>query len=120
MTKAIRSKSTKLKNVFSREIEYAIREEFKNGHRYLLPMVKEVGFFGVWRPIVKIYDEYLILDFEKEGGFSREECLQHIQGFKQQQEMLEVRNHRALKYSKIDVSVNAVSDNSGGGGASLF
>lgn len=66
------------------EPKYAIQMIVKGGVATYLPVIKEGNFGSDWMPIVKIYDKYVPLEFEKEGGLTQEECKQHIEAYKQQ------------------------------------
>lgn len=79
---------TKVEDLVRRrnEPQYSIRMITKGREKTYLPMVKEEGYFSKWTPIVKIYDEYLAMNYEKKDGLSRVECQDHIEKFKLQRE----------------------------------
>lgn len=66
------------------ENRYAIQMIVKAGVATYLPVVKESELGAKWIPIVKVYDRYIPLEIEKEGGLSEEECVQHIEEYKKQ------------------------------------
>jgi ribosome biogenesis GTPase A len=60
-------------------------EKKKSGETIYIPQIKEPGF-TTWQQIVKIYNEYIILDFPGQHGLSFEDCMKHLEGYKEQLE----------------------------------
>lgn len=79
-------------------VRFAIRRIQKGDRIEMLPMIKEKGLFNQWRPIVKIYDSFLTLDYEKPGGLTEEECLEHINGCRQQLALIEKESNVKVEY----------------------
>lgn len=73
-----------MKKIFTREHEFAIRKVVQGRTAKMIPVVREPGFLSQWRPIVKLYDTYQILDFEHPKGLTKAECEAHIKGYKKQ------------------------------------
>lgn len=67
----------------------------------LIPVVQEPGMKPrPWRPIVKVYDKYLVMDYEHPAGFTKKECEAHIRGLKQQiddERILSTRSEEIVK-----------------------
>lgn len=76
----------KLLDSFNRkgQPKYAIQMIVKGGVPSYLPVIKEPGFMSRWIPIVQIYDKYIPMEFEKQGGLTQSECIQHIEAYKKQ------------------------------------
>lgn len=66
------------------EPKFAIQMIVKGGVATYLPVVKLGTFGSSWLPIVKVYDKYYPLDYQKEGGLTQEECRDHIEKYKAQ------------------------------------
>lgn len=86
---------------FSKEEEFAIKTVVRGETAIHLPVYKPAGFNTGYTQIVKIYDKYIPLDIEKPGGMSKEECIQHINEFKQQ-----LQEER--KNSRVEVTIEKV------------
>jgi hypothetical protein len=89
-----------LKN--DKELQYAIRKEIlMNGKEKLTPVVREVGLFEGWIPIVKINNEYYAIDVGSEYNYTEKECLGHIEGYKEQLNKLSENNVREVLYEEF-------------------
>lgn len=75
-----------MKSIFSRKKDplFAIQKIVKGGQEKLIPMMRIPGLLSPWRPIVKVYDQYLVMDYEHPKGLSQDQCMQHIQGYQKQ------------------------------------
>lgn len=87
-----------IKQIRNVEHSYSIKREVVGQSFSLYPVVKEPGFFSQWRPIVKLYNEYVIMDYYKPGGLTQSECEQHIKEFNSQVEELKKQSVREVSY----------------------
>lgn len=72
--------------------QFAIKHDvLKSGKEILTPVVryKNRFFKGMWYRIVKVYDRYVMMDIDFIPNLTREECQEHIEGFKKEQLLLE-------------------------------
>lgn len=68
-----------------REHQFAIKKIQVGKTEKMLPVVQEPGMKPrPWRPIVKVYDKYLVMDYEHPAGLTKKECEAHIRGLKKQ------------------------------------
>lgn len=74
------------------EYKFGVRTISKGRTSISVPVVKEPGLLSTWRPIVKIYDNFIVMDYEAPQGLSREDCIGHIQGFRAQLKEQEIEN----------------------------
>jgi hypothetical protein len=69
---------------FTPNAKFAIRKITRGIIVQYLPMVKEKGLFNQWIPIVKIYDRYVAMPYERQGGLNYDQCEEHIKEYKKQ------------------------------------
>lgn len=68
-----------------KEHQFAIKKVKVGATEKMIPVCREPGMKPrSWRPIVKVYDQYLIMDYEHPAGLSKRECEAHIKGLKKQ------------------------------------
>lgn len=91
-----------LKQYFKKKQEpvFAIRKITTGKMITYLPVIKEQGIFNKWTPIVKIYDIYIPLDFEKENGLTYQECKDHIYNYKKQ-----LNRQKEFDYFSMDYEI---------------
>lgn len=90
-----------IKQLTKRNLKFAIQRKEMGATVCMIPVVKEPGLFTQWRPIVKIYNRFLVMDYEKPEGLSERECMSHIQGYKKQVEADIEATHMALHVTEI-------------------
>lgn len=77
---------------------YAIKVLHKCGVTTFLPVYRPKGFGTKYQPIVKVYDRYLTLDIEKDNGLSEEECVAHLEAYKEQIAREKIENAVSVEY----------------------
>lgn len=92
-----------IKELKRKHYEFAIQKVTQGEKIKLLPVAKEPGSFS-WRPIVKVYDYYMLMDHEKENGLTQDECLQHIYKFQEQLEAERKSKEYSKVYTKVTLS----------------
>ena len=65
-------------------VKYCVRIVKTIKGEEFLPMLKAPGLFNDWTPIVKIYNKYHAMNYEKDGGLTIQECYDHIKSYKEQ------------------------------------
>lgn len=90
-----------------KKYRFSIRKLYEGGKVTFLPMVREPGLFPSWRPIVKVYDEYVVMDYEKPGGLTQGECQEHVERFYCALKHKLKRDHLSIEY--IEISTDEVS-----------
>lgn len=96
------------KQLTKRNFKFAIQKKEHGNTVSLIPVMKEPGMLSQWRPIVKVYDKYLVMDYEKPGGLSEKECMAHIRGYKKQVEKELEDAHMVTKVEEIEILEDAV------------
>lgn len=86
------------------EYQFAIQKTTKGSEVKLLPVAKEPGSFS-WRPIVKVYNEYLIFDYEHPIGLTQEECLDHIKQYQLQLKKKSIDSFQAVEYTEVNTEI---------------
>ena len=80
------------------QIKFAIKATSVGGQVTYTPVVKKNSIFSNWTPIVKLYpNEYILLPYEVQG-LTIEECDQHIEGYKAQMILQQVKESTSTQY----------------------
>lgn len=86
--KEAKSIEKKIYNSFNR-FEFAVKKEvLKGGEVIFTPLFREKSKWKIlsgsgWTQIVKLYDEYILLDHPGQHNLTFETCIEHIEGYKQ-------------------------------------
>jgi hypothetical protein len=72
----------------------------KNGSILYTPMAKEPSLFSPWRQIIQIYDKFELMEYPH--IYTKEECYEHINGFKNQ--LTDKENNKIVKTIETEIS----------------
>lgn len=75
----------KYKNFTCKEFTFAVRTVvLNNGKTIFIPMVRSIFAYRQWMRIVCIYDRFVLQDLDFDVNLTYNDCLAHIEGYKQQ------------------------------------
>lgn len=86
--------------------EFAIKKNLLNSGEYLLTPVFRIKstrfspFKNKWERIVKIYDDFILMDLDTPPILTQQECEDHIMGYKNK---LEIDSKNKVKTEEIQI-----------------